>query len=206
MQAKDRGEASVTVPGACLCPARLRVLSEKRLKRLHRFRWSRTSLVAEELLFAPYFYFRFVNSRYRNRLYLYDILVDGILGFCELIRGTFELRRLSVSADLLLDKALLKEEAEAKAREAVKSLLLRRQSLWVKEIKVERTEAVEIYYPYWLCYLETRKGIELLGLNGITGTAAGPRAEDILRAGIARMEWRQAEGNRPRRIQAEVEP
>ncbi len=195
----------MTIPGACLSPARLRLLSEKRLRRLQRFAWSRTRLVAEELIFAPYFYFRFLNPRYRNRLYLYDVLVDGILGFSELIRGTFELRRLSVSADLLLDKALLREEAEAKAREAVRSFVLRRQSLWVKEIKVELMEGAEIHYPYWLCYLETRKGIELLAVNGITGTAAGARAENILRAGIARMEWQKADSNRPCRIQKEVQ-
>lgn len=156
------------------------------------FPWSKARLVSEELLFVPYFFFRFLNPRYRNRSYLYDVLVDGILGLCEFIRGSFELKQLRVSGDLLLEKTILKEEAEAKARKAVESFVLRRQSLWVKEVKVELIETGEVYQPYWICYLETRKGIEILALNGITGTPAGPRPENILQAGIARAEWQEA--------------
>lgn len=192
MQDKDGGETSVSVPGACLSPSYLRVLSGERLKRRGMFPWSKARLVSEELLFVPYFFFRFLNPRYRNRSYLYDVLVDGILGLCEFIRGSFELKQLRVSGDLLLEKTILKEEAEAKARKAVESFVLRRQSLWVKEVKVELIETGEVYQPYWICYLETRKGIEILALNGITGTPAGPRPENILQAGIARAEWQEA--------------
>jgi len=192
MQDKDGGETSVSVPGACLSPSYLRVLSGERLKRRGMFPWSKARLVSEELLFVPYFFFRFLNPRYRNRSYLYDVLVDGILGLCEFIRGSFELKQLRVSGDLLLKKTILKEEAEAKARKAVESFVLRRQSLWVKEVKVELIETGEVYQPYWICYLETRKGIEILALNGITGTPAGPRPENILQAGIARAEWQEA--------------
>jgi hypothetical protein len=192
MQDKEGGEASVSVPGACLSPSHLRSLSEKHLKRRGLFPWSKARRVSEELLFVPYFYFRFVNPKYRNRFYLYEVLVDGTLGFCEFIRGSLELKQLPVSGDLLLEKAISKEEAEAKARKAVESFVLRRQSLWVKEIKVELIEAGEVYYPYWVCYLETPKGIELLALNGITGAFADSRAENVLGAGIARAEWQRA--------------
>ena len=162
------------------------------MKRRGRFLRSKPRLVAEELLFAPYFYFRFLNPKYRDQFYRYDVLVDGILGFCEFIRGSFELKQVPVSGDLLLEKAILKEEAEAKARKAVEAFVLRRQSLWVKEIKVELVEGGEVYYPYWVCYLQTGKGIEILALNGITGARAGPRAENVLRAGIGRAEWKKA--------------
>jgi len=192
MQAKDGGETPVTIPGACLSPSNLRALSDKRLKRRGRFLRSKPRLVAEELLFAPYFYFRFVNPKYRDQFYRYDVLVDGILGLCEFIRGSFELEQLPVSENLLLEKTIPREEAEAKARKAVESFVLRRQSLWVKEIKVELVEGGEVYYPYWVCYLEAGKGIEILALNGLTGTRAGARAEDVLRAGIARAEWEKA--------------
>lgn len=197
MQDKDGGETSVSVPGACLSPSHLRFLSEKRLRRRGRFPWAKARRVAEELLFVPYFYFRFVNPKYRNRFYLYGVLVDGIMGFSEFIRGSFELKQLPVSGDLLLGKTILKEEAEAKARKAVESFVLRRQSLWVKEIKVKLVEAGEVYYPYWVCYLETLKGIEILALNGITGSPAGSRVEDILRAGIARAESQKPDSNGP---------
>ncbi len=192
MQDKDRGETPVLILGACLSPSNLRALSEKRLKRRGRFLRSKPRLVAEELLFAPYFYFRFLNPKYRDQFYRYDVLVDGILGFCEFIRGSLELKQLPVSEGLLLEKTIPREEAEAKARKAVESFVLRRQSLWVKEIKVELVEGGEVYYPYWVCYLETGKGIEILALNGLTGTRAGARAEDVLRAGIARAEWKKA--------------
>jgi hypothetical protein len=192
MQAKDEGETSVPIPGACLSSSNLRALSEKRLKRRGRFLRSKPRLVAEELLFAPYFYFRFLNPKYRDQFYRYDVLVDGILGLCEFIRGSLELKQLPVSEDLLLEKTIPREEAETKARKAVESFVLRRQSLWVKEIKVELVEGGEVYYPYWVYYLEAGKGIEILALNGLTGTRAGARAEDVLRAGIARAEWKKA--------------
>lgn len=192
MQDKDRGETPVPIPGACLSPSNLRALSEKRLGRRGRFLRSKPRLVAQELLFAPYFYFRFLNPKYRGQFYRYDVLVDGILGFCEFIRGSLELKQLPVSEGLLLEKTIPREEAEAKARKAVESFVLRRQSLWVKEIKVDLVEGGEVYYPYWVCYLQTGKGIEILALNGLTGTRAGARAEDVLRAGIARAEWKKA--------------
>jgi hypothetical protein len=185
------GEATVRIPGVCLSPSHLRQLTEKRVKRKGRLSRNKPRLVAEEFVYVPYYYFRFVNPRYLNRYYLYDVLVDEVLGFSEFIRGSFELKEFFVSRELLLERIVPQEEAEKKARKAVESFVLRRQSWWVKEIKAELKEAGELYYPYWVCYLETRKGIELFALNGLTGNPAGPRAEDILRAGIARAEWKR---------------
>jgi hypothetical protein len=185
------GEARVRIPGVCLSPSRLRQLTEKRLKKKGRLSWTKPRLVAEEFVYVPYYYFRFVNPKFLNRYYLYDVLVDGVLGFSEFIRGSFELKEVSVSRELVLEKIVSKEEAEPKARKAVESFVLRRQSWWVKEIKVELKEAGELYYPYWVCYLDTQKGVELFALNGLTGNSAGPRPEDVLTAGIARAEWRR---------------
>ncbi|MFH0872110.1 MAG: hypothetical protein V1878_06420 [bacterium] len=185
------GEARIRIPGVCLSPAHLRQLTEKRVKRKGRLSRNKPRLVAEEFVYVPYYYFRFVNPRYLNRYYLYDVLVDEVLGFSEFIRGSFELKEFLVSRELLLERIVPQEEAEKKARKAVESFVLRRQSWWVKEIKAELKEAGELCYPYWVCYLETRKGIELFALNGLTGNPAGPRAEDILRAGIARAEWKR---------------
>jgi hypothetical protein len=61
----------------------------------------------------------------------------------------------------------------------------------VKKVEVELMEAGELYFPYWVNYLETGKGVEIMALNGLTGTSAGPRPENILRAGIARAEWQR---------------
>ena len=185
------GEARIWIPGVCLSPARLRALAEKRVKRKGRTSWHKPRPVAEELLYVPYFTFRFVNPKFLKRYYLYDVLVDGILGFSEFIRGSFEPTETSVSREFLLERIVSREEAEIKARKAVESFVLRRQSWWVKEIKVELADAGELHYPYWVCYLETRKGIELFALNGLTGTSAGPRAEDVLRQGIVRAEWKR---------------
>ena len=68
------------------------------------FAWSRKRPVAQELLFAPYFYFRFRNPRLRLNYFVYDILTDGVLGFCEFVRGSFQLRQLPIAVDLLLEK------------------------------------------------------------------------------------------------------
>jgi hypothetical protein len=188
------GEARIRVPGVCLSPSRLRQLAEKRVQKKGRLSWTKPSLVAQEFVYVPYYYFRFVNPKFLNRYYLYDVLVDGVLGFSEFIRGSFELKEISVSRDLLLERIVSPVEAETKARKAVESFVLRRQSWWVKEIKVELKEAGELHYPYWVCYLKIRKKIELFALNGLTGNAAGPRPEDILRAGIARAEWKREQG------------
>ncbi len=185
------GEARVRIPGVCLSPSYLRQLGEKRVKKKGRLSWAKPRVVAEEFVYVPYYYFRFVNPRYLNRYYLYDVLVDRVLGFSEFIRGSFELKEFSVSRELLLERIVPQEEAEKEARKAVQSFVLRRQSWWVKEIKVELKEAGELHYPYWVCYLDTRKGVELFALNGLTGNPAGPRAEDVLRAGIARAEWKR---------------
>jgi hypothetical protein len=146
------------------------------------------------MVYAPYYYFRYVNPKHRKHFYLYDVLVDGILGFSEFIRGSFELKESSVPRVLLLERTISREQAEAVAKRAVGSYALRRQSLWVKKIEVELIEGGELHFPYWVCYLETRKGIELFALNGLTGTPAGPRPENILRAGIARAEWQRERG------------
>jgi len=185
------GEARIRIPGICLSLSHLRSLAEKRVKRRSIFPWSQPRRVAEEILYVPYFFFRYLNPKHRHRFYLYDVLVDGILGFSEFIRGTFELKEFSVSWERLLERTILKEEAESRARKAVESYALRRQSLWVKEIKVELVESGEIYLPYWVSYLETAKGIEILALNGVSGTPAGPRPENVLKAGIARAEWQR---------------
>jgi hypothetical protein len=185
------GEARIRVPGVCLSPSRLRQLAGKKVKRKGRLSWNNPSLVAEEFVYVPYYYLRFVNPKFLNRYYLYDVLVDGVLGFSEFIRGSFELKELSVSREFLLERIVSPVEAETKARKAVESFVLRRQSWWVKEIKTELKEAGELHYPYWVCYLKIRKKIELFALNGLTGNPAGPRAEDVLRAGIARAEWKR---------------
>jgi len=188
------GEARVRIPGVCLSPSHLRQLTEKRVKRKGRLSWNKPNLVAEELVYAPYYYFRFVNPKLGKHFYLYDVLVDGILGFPEFIRGSFELKECSVPRGHLLERTILREEAESRARKMVESFALRRQSLWVKRIEVELTEGGELYFPYWISYLETLKGIELSALNGLTGTPAGPRSENILQAGIARAEWKREQG------------
>jgi hypothetical protein len=185
------GEARISIPGVCLSPARLRQFAERRVKRKGRIPWNKPRLVAEEFLYVPYYTFRFVNPKYLKTYYLYDVLVDGVLGFSEFIRGTFELTETSVSRELLLERIVSREEAEMKAKKAVESFAIRRQSWWVKEINVEKTGAGELHFPYWVCYLEVRRGIEIFALNGLTGTSAGPRAEDVLRRGIARSEWKK---------------
>jgi len=185
------GEVSIRIPGVCLSPSHLRSLSEKRIKRKGRLAWSKPKRLAEEFLFVPYYYFRYTNPQYRKRFYLYDVLVDGILGFSEFIRGTFELKQISVRRELLLERTISQEEAEPRAKKLVKSYALRRQSLWVKKIEAELIEVGELHFPYWVCYLETPKGIDLFALNGLTGTPAGPRPENVLRAGIARAEWQR---------------
>ncbi|MDH7500671.1 MAG: hypothetical protein QHH30_09860 [candidate division NC10 bacterium] len=185
------GEVSIRIPGVCLSPSHLRSLSERRIKRKGRLAWSKPRQVAEELLFVPYYFFRYTNPRHRRRFYLYDVLVDGILGFPEFIRGPFELRPISVRRESLLERTLFQGEAEPKAKQLVASYALRRQSLWVKKIEVELIEAEEFHFPYWVCYLETRRGIDLFALNGLTGASAGPRSENVLRAGIARSEWQR---------------
>jgi hypothetical protein len=193
MPDKDRGwgEARIWIPGVCLSPSRLKQFADKGAKKKGRLSWTKPRLVAEEVVYLPYYKFRFLNPKLLNRYYLYDVLVDGVLGFSEFIRGSFELQEVSISRQLLLERIVPQEEAEIKARKAVESFVLRRQSWWVKEIKVELKEAGELYYPYWVSYLETSKGTELLALNGLTGTPAGPRPENILRAGIARAEWKR---------------
>ena len=186
-----RGEARIWIPGVCLSPSHLRQFAEKKAKKKGRLSWSKPRLVAGEFVYLPYYTFRFLNPKFLDHYYLYDVLVDGVLGFSEFIRGSFELQEVSISRQLLLERIVPQEEAEIKARKAVESFVLRRQSWWVKEIKVELKEAGELYYPYWVSYLETSKGIELFALNGLTGTPAGPRPENILRAGIARAEWQR---------------
>jgi len=183
------GEATVRVPGICLSPSHLRSLSEKIVRRRGRFPWRKGRCVAQEVLYAPYYYFRYLNPKHRKRFYLYDVLVDGILGFSEFIRGSFELKEFSVSRGLLLERTIPQEQAEAVAKKAVESFALRRQSLWVKKIEVELIEAGELHFPYWVSYLKSPKGIEILALNGLTGAPAGPRPENVLKAGIARAEW-----------------
>jgi len=185
------GEVSIRIPGVSLSPSLLRSLSERRIKRKGRLAWSKPRQVAEELLFVPYYYFRYTNPQHRKRFYLYDVLVDGILGFPEFIRGTFELKRISIPREFLLERILSPEEAEPKANKLVASYALRRQSLWVKKIDVQLIETEEFHFPYWVCYLKTRKGIDLFALNGLTGACAGPRPENVLRAGIARSEWQR---------------
>ena len=137
MDDRHGGEASINLPGACLSPSYLRHLSEKRLRRRQRLPWVKTRQVGEELLFVPYYFFRFINPRLRNRFYIYDVLVDGVLGLCEFIRGSFGLRQHAVSGELVLEKAISEEEAQSRAKSAVESFVLRRQSLWVKEIEVD---------------------------------------------------------------------
>lgn len=185
------GEARIRIPGVCLSPSHLKQLSEKRIRRKGRLTWSKPRCVAEEFLFVPYYYFRYTNPKHLNRFYLYDILVDGILGFSEFIRGSFELKEISVSRELLLERSVSQQEAESKAKKAVASYVLRRQSLWVKKVEVELMEAGELCFPYWVNYLETAKGVEIMALNGLTGTSAGPRPENVLRAGIAKAEWQR---------------
>ena len=194
MQDKNRGEATVPVPVSRLSPSDLQRAAEKRLGRQGKFPRSRKRPVAQELLFAPYFYFRFRNPRLRANHFIYDVLMDGVLGYCEFVRGSFKLQELPIAAGLLLEKTVPKEEAEAKARQAVEAFVLRRQSLWIKEIKVELMDMFELYYPYWVCYLESADGIELLALNGLSGSPAGERPEKILRAAISRAEWRDEQG------------
>jgi hypothetical protein len=194
MQVKFGGEASIKIPGECLSPTQLRSLSEKRLKKRKWLPWSKTGLAGQELLFVPYSFFRYTNPKHMKQYYLYDVLVDGILGHTEFIRGSFELVDKSVSHELLLERTVHGEDAEGKARKAVEAFAVRRQSLWVKEVKVDLIDSGEFYYPYWVCYLETPKGVELLALNGLTGTPAGHRPEHILRGAIARMEWKNERG------------
>lgn len=194
MQDKGWGEARVRIPGVCLSPSHLRHLTERRIKKKGRFSWTKPRLVAQEFLYVPYYYFRFMNPRYLDRYYAYDVLLDGVLGFSEFIRGSFALTESSVSGELLLERVVSSEEAEARAKKAVESFVLRRQSWWVKVIKPERVEGGELHFPYWICYLETSKGIELFALNGLTGTPAGPRPENVIQAGIARAEWRREQG------------
>jgi hypothetical protein len=194
MPDQNWGEATVRIPGACLSPSHLRSLSEKIARKRARLPWRRAKCVGREMVYAPYYYFRYVNPKLRKRFYLYDVLVDGILGFSEFIRGSFELKESSVPRVLLLERTISREQAESVAKRAVGSYALRRQSLWVKKIEVELIEGGELHFPYWVCYLETRKGIELFALNGLTGTPAGPRPENILRAGIARAEWQRERG------------
>jgi hypothetical protein len=188
------GEVRVRIPGVCLSPSRFRELAVKGIKR--KSGWGilprpRLRKIAEEMLYVPYYFFRLVNPKYRGRFYLYQVLVDGILGFSEFIRGPFQLREVSVPEDLILERTISREEAETKARKAVASFVLRRQSLWVREVKVELIEEGDLHFPYFVCYLEGEEGIDLLALNGLTGSLAGPRPENILRAGIARAEWRR---------------
>ncbi len=197
MQTESREEATVAVPVSRLSPTDLQRAAEQRLGRRGKVPWSRKKPLAQELLFAPYFYFRFRNPRLRLNYFVYDILTDGVLGYSEFVRGTFQLKELPVAVDLLLEKVVPKEEAEVKARQAVEAFVLRRQSLWIKEIKVELMDVFELYYPYWVCYLDGSDGIELLALNGLTGSPAGERPETILRAAISRAEWRN-EPDRPR--------
>ena len=194
MQHKEGGEASVKVPGASLSPSHLRNISERRLRKRKWLSWSKFRLVAEEMLFAPYYFFRFANPKHMKQFYMYDVLVDGILGHSEFIRGSFDLRDVLVSRELLLERTVVEEEAEERARKAVEAFVLRRQSLWVKEIKADLVDSGELYYPYWVCYLEAGNDVELFALNGISGTRAGHRPEAILRAGIARAEWLQVKG------------
>jgi hypothetical protein len=191
MPGESWGEATVRVPGICLSPSRLRSLSEKVTKRKGRLPWRRVRCVAQEVVYVPYFYFRYVNPKHGKQFYLYDVLVDGILGFAEFIRGSFELKEFSVRRGLLVERTVPREQAESVAKKAVQAYALRRQSLWVKKIEAELREEGELHFPYWVCYLETPKGVELFALNGLTGTPAGPRPENILRAGIARAEWKR---------------
>jgi hypothetical protein len=192
MHKRRSREAIVSIPGMHLGSSLLQARAATRINRRWPLPRSQSRRLAEELLFVPYFIFRFLNPAHRKRFYRYDVLVDGILGMCEFLRGSFELREQPVPRDTLLEIAITADEAEARAREAVKSQVLRRQPLWVREIKVELQETRRIYYPYWVCYVETRRGPDLLALNGITGVRAGPRAEAILRVGIAGAEREQA--------------
>ena len=191
MPGESWGEATVRVPGICLSPSRLRSLSEKVVRKRGRLPWCRVRCVGQEVVYVPYFYFRYVNPKHGKHFYLYDVLVDGILGLSEFIRGSFELKESSVSRTLLVERTVSQEQAESVAKKAVQAYALRRQSLWVKKIEAELIEGGELHFPYWVCYLETPKGIELFALNGLTGTPAGPRPENILRAGIARAEWKR---------------
>ena len=194
MRGQSWGEATVKVPGICLSPSHLRSLSEKVTKRKGRLPWRRVRCVAQEVVYVPYFYFRYVNPKHGRHFYLYDVLVDGVVGFAEFIRGSFELKEFSVSRGLLVERTVSKEQAESVAKKAVQAYALRRQSLWVKKIEAELKEGGELYFPYWVCYLETPKGVKLFALNGLTGTPAGPRPENILQAGIARAEWKREQG------------
>jgi len=184
------GEVNIRIPGVCLSPSHLRQLTGKRMRRRGILSWTKAKRLAEEFLYVPYYYFHYLNPKHRGHFYLYNLLVDGVLGFSEFIRGSFELKEFRVSRELVLERAISRDEAESRAKKAVEAFALRRQSWWIKEIKAELVEAGELHFPYWVCYLETSKGVELFALNGLTGSPAGPRPENVLKAGIARCEWK----------------
>lgn len=144
---------------------------------------------AQELLYLPYYFFSHLNPNLADRMMLYPVLVDGIVGFCDFVKGLPSLKPFRIEWEQFLEKAVLKEEARKKAKAWVQEYILRKQPWKVRRIAVELLEEVEFHYPYWVVYLQGRRGPELRALDALSGKRATPKTERALEMGIARHEW-----------------
>lgn len=149
----------------------------------------RCTIRAQELLYLPYYFFGHGNPNLADQMLLYPVLVDGVVGFCDFIKGLPPLKLFTIEREQCLEKAVLKEEARKKARAWVEDYIIRKQPWKVRRIAVELLEEAEFHYPYWVVYLQSRQGLELRALDALSGKRATPRTERALEVGIARHEW-----------------
>jgi len=149
----------------------------------------RCTILAQELLYLPYYFFAHGNPNLANQMLLYPVLVDGVMGFCDFVKGLPPLKPVEVEQEQCLERAVLKEEAGEKARAWVEDYILRKQPWKVRRIAVELFEEAEFHYPYWVVYLQSRQGLELRALDALSGKRATPKTERALEVGIARHEW-----------------
>lgn len=144
---------------------------------------------AQELLYLPYYFFSHLNPNLADRMMLYPVLVDGVVGFCDFVKGLPPLKPLVIEREQFLEKVVPQEEARRKAKAWVEEYIVRKQPWKVRRIAVELLEEAEFHYPYWVVYLQDRRGLELRALDALSGKRATPKTERALEMGIARHEW-----------------
>lgn len=177
---------------------------------------ARRRLTSFELLFYPHWIVPYAvptSGRTMRGTVAGTMAVDALGGEpSHLMASPDELTEIEVDDDSVLDAIEIDREiAVLKAREAVRWLLLNKPYMIDKQLigkegsfNLQLGEPRLIYYPFWVAYYETNKGVDLLVLEGIEGRPEGPGTEDSLsrffssRLSLqARAELRQSGGGNP---------
>ena len=132
-----------------------------------------------ELVYLPFYVFEVILSGEEGEQNV-RVSLDGLLGntlfFVEKNLSSKENIR-----NLVCPFILTQPEAAEKVLKDYKGLLLEYGLQARKTFTVERiSEAREMYYPFWIGYIQKGKGIDFRAIDGVTGELQGIKMRKVL--------------------------